>query len=373
MAIKAYSYSRLRTYEECPAAYRSMLDRLPKDEPRVMVVGQFAHQAIEDYVKKCFATEVPSDAGLIPVVLGRLKKCPEPIKNDVRRILERFVETYEVRLEQPDLETRRAFTARWKPTEWFGRDVRFRAVLDLVEVLGDGAVRITDWKTGWKVPRRSEAEENGQLQIYAHVASLIYPEARTFRLRIWYVRQAYTHEFELDRGDIDHVREDLERRMAVADAETEFAARPGEHCERCLYRRGCAVYRAAGRSSDMPEETRELAAEWCVLKARVKDMEDMLRARIEDEGPLEQPGGTVLGYQAQRTVKIADAEAAVAELLEAGVQRASIWSELGLSKTAVEKLLRRAGERERIAPFLERHGVISVRSVFRVHKADTGS
>jgi CRISPR/Cas system-associated exonuclease Cas4 (RecB family) len=370
--MSAYSYSRLRTYADCPAALKLQLDKAPSERPAPMIIGGLAHEAIENYIRRCHRQKTPSDAALIDEIVPSLSGIG-PYESDVRGLLDRFAATFQVFLSEPDLETKRAFTRSWKPTTWFGKGVRFRAVMDLIEVTDTGdEVVITDWKTGWKIPPRSELEEDLQLRIYAYIASLLYPKAEQFTCRLWYVRPAFAYEFELFREDLGDVREDLERRMAAIDAEQKWTATPGDHCQGCLYRRSCDHYRRAGLG-EIPDNTAELAAEYFLVKARQKDLESALKARVEAEGPLEQSGGKVLGFQAQEQVKIVETKAAVKELDRLGVPGPAIWDSLSLSKTAVEKLLRKAEQREHIPAFLEDHGQVSIRSVFKSHKPKGGA
>jgi len=370
--MNAWSYSRLRLIEECPYAYKLMLDKAPKEEPGYLIVGQQAHEALERYVRACHEAGVPSDAGVIPEIVAGLKRCPEAMRGEVGGLLERFAATFVVDLMSPSLETRRAFTRTWRPTDWFGRDVRFRAVIDCQDEPTTGTVRIRDWKTGWKVPSRTEFEEDGQTLIYAFIASIEKPKAVEFVCEAWYVRTAFAHEAELTVDDLDGVREDLERRMAAADAVTDFSARPGEHCQRCLYRRSCAAYQVAvGR--DVPDETPAIADLYHLLKARLKDVETALRTRIEAEGPLDVGDGKALGFQPQETWKITDVEAAVAGLLQSGIAKPDVWRALSLSKSEFEKLLRRADKKHLIEDGLRRWGQKSIRSVFRVHNIGGGA
>jgi RecB family exonuclease len=371
--MRRYSHSALRNYDACPLQHKLQRAGADEDLPPWLLMGRYGHEVIETYLLDCHSAHVPSDAALIDPILEDLDTMPVAIEDDVRAVCLQFAAAYVVDLHDPNVEAKYAFDRDWNKVAWKDESARFRAVLDLIDVLPDGTVVITDWKLGWRVPSKADAEAEGQLHRYAFIASLLYPEAIEFRMRLHYARANYAHEWDVHRDELGYVREDLERRMDAIDADDTFEATPGDHCEKCFQRRSCQKYRDAGFAAAIPGNTAELAAEYHLVKAKLADLNTALRARIESEGPLEQPGGKVLGFQNQEQVKIVDVQDAVNDLrMNAEVAGADIWAALSLSKTAAEKLLRKAGRKELIPEFLAEHGQVTVKSVFKSHKPKGG-
>lgn len=383
--MRAYSYSALTLFEGCPLSWKlKYLDRVPEEPSRPMQVGAAAHAAIEIYLEQLAGAGIPSDAGIIPAVLDDTRvdgKTPiaAALREEVAGLLYKFAETFafDPKEGRPDLEAKLAFDAKWRPVAWFSRKppVRFRAVTDWRAVKGD-TVRIRDWKTGFKIEPTSEVEDADQLRIYAFAMSVVYPDADTFEVSLWHVRFGFEQgPFTYHREDLDDVREDLERRMAAADeaeAAGEFPATPGDQCLRCSYRRQCPAYRASARDEEIPDDPVELAQAFALSKARTKALESAVKDRCAEE-PIALPGGKLLGFVGQDRVSIVDTEAAVTDLLENGVRREDLWRELNLSKTAAEKLLKGAGNRELIKPFLDAHGKVQTISVLKETKAGKGA
>ncbi len=364
--MRAYSYSQMRQFADCRLAWKlAKIDKVPEEKSLPMLVGGACHSAIEAYSEACWRSRLPSDAAIIPEIVAGIrgddkKPVSAEIRTEVVALMEKFAGSFAVIGSELQFEGQMAFTPDWSPAEWFGKDVRFRAIADLMDFDRAGEkVSVTDFKTGWKIDPSSEVEDNLQLRIYALAAALKAPWASEFRVRLWHVRFAYEQgPFVIHRDEIDGIRAEVEERMAEMDAETEFAASPGEHCQRCGFRRSCPAYKASGRTEEIPEDSRELAAAFAFAKARVKVLEEAVKARVS-VAPIELGNGKVLTFVGEQKTEVVQLEPLVRALLNVGVTKGDVWSEMSLSKTAVEKLLRKVGRKEMAADLLRQYGEVS--------------
>lgn len=370
----AWSESGLNTVEGCPKARRLKKAKVPVDLGDALRIGAVAHDAIEKYIDRCVRNGVPEMIEEIPaIVWGCSEKASEKIRKEVLDLLTTFADRFPVKVSNPETEVAAAFDANWRRVGWNDWDtVRWRAKLDLVERFPD-AIRITDWKTGWKLPTRKESEEASQLRSYAFVASRLYPAINVFRIRYYFVRSGFEHEFELHRDELHGIAEDLKRRMERADrlAATDTAT-PGPNCEGCFYRRSCDRYREV-LADGIPDETKDLAETYLLLKAKTKDVEAAIKARIEAEGPVDVGDGKLLGFHPSERWGIDEPQAGIGRLLELGVSGAAIYREISLSKTAIGKLLKgqfpEREEREKhLFAFLRSYGATSGQTRFEAKK-----
>lgn len=370
----AYSESTLATYESCPRALHYKRRRLMISGSRPLDVGKLGHNGIEVYLRELMKLDLPQDAALIPGIAASLTldkgQVPtEGLRAEALMLLSTFAESYAFEnREGAQVELALAFDEDWRRCGWEDwATCRFRAKIDLLQPIDEEIISITDWKTGFKVPGRAELEAGTQLRTYAFLVSLLFPKAKEIRLKYLYVRSRWDHEFILFREELEDVREDLERRMERADRETDFKAFPGDQCEHCFYRRHCDAYRKAGRD-DVPEDTEELATYFYLLKARLKDVEATLKARVEAEGGVSVSGGKVLNFHPTKRWSIPHVKATIGELLEFGVDPESIYRELSLSKTALTRLLKSVGKRDEVDRLLSTHGALSHANRFEARK-----
>jgi len=370
----AYSESTLATFESCARALHYKRKRLVASTSRPLDLGKLGHNGIEAYLGALRESGLPQDAGIIPSVAAKLTldkgvAPAEDLRAEAKELLETFAGSYlfENR-EGTVIEAALAFDDEWSRCGWEDWSIcRFRGKLDLMEPLGDDVVRVTDWKTGFKVPSRAELEAGTQLRTYAFLTSLLFPKATEFRLVYFYVRSRWAHEFILHREELEDVREDLERRMSRADAETDFKASPGDQCEGCFYRRHCDAYRKAGRD-EIPEETEALATAYYLLKARLKDVETALKKRVETEGAVSVSGGKELNYYPVESWSIDDVKRTIGKLLELGVEPDRVYDEITLSKAALTRLLKSVNKKDELDDFLTRFGSVSARNRFEARK-----
>ena len=104
--VKAWSYSRLADYEQCPAKFKyKHIDRLPDPGSAAMQRGSDIHKAGENFLK------------------GKGKLTPE------YKYFKK--EMAELKQLSPLVEQQWGFTANWEQTGWFGNDTWLRIVCDV--------------------------------------------------------------------------------------------------------------------------------------------------------------------------------------------------------------------------------------------------
>jgi hypothetical protein len=378
MPKNAYSYSALRGFEECPATMLYKRKRFPKEESFALLVGKFAHAGIEEYLRSLRESGLPQDPTIVPDVVRELSaddRTPsDRVRMEVANLLSKFASEFvATTLVEPELELELAFDERWHPVGWRDWDVvRWRAKVDVFDRPEPGVLRVTDWKTGWKIPTREERENDPQLPSYAFCASLVAPEIEEFRLRHYFVRAGIEFEQTFYRDDLSGVRQELEARMRRADQETKFDHRPGPWCGGCFYRKSCPGYRKAGLAETFPEEGDALADLFYLLRAKTADVEAALKERVEREGPVVLSDGRVLNFYPTERWSIDETKLAIGELLEMGVEAERIYDSLSLSKTALGKLVGKVAERgkkgEVVDRLLRSYGSVSHSNRFEPRK-----
>lgn len=129
----ALSYSRLSTFEQCPAKFDYLyVTKRVKDEDNIHTVfGSRVHEKLENAGKH----------GGVGVVLGDMHLDPEiaPFLPLVQRILDQPGEKL--------FEHQMALTVAREPCDWFAPEVWLRGIADVLIINGKTAAAL-DWKTG---------------------------------------------------------------------------------------------------------------------------------------------------------------------------------------------------------------------------------
>jgi RecB family exonuclease len=143
MKLTAWSPSRLKTYEACPAqAKYKFIDKLPEPASPHLDRGTMLHKACEEYVN---GVRTAIDPELSAIVLT-LKNLRAKFKKGKAKV-----------------ELSLAVNNKWEPVDWFHPKTYARFKIDVVELAPKKAMLITDWKTG---QFRPSDEYKEQLELY---------------------------------------------------------------------------------------------------------------------------------------------------------------------------------------------------------------
>lgn len=210
--IKAWSFSRWSTYEECPAkAKYAYLDRLPQPDSPALARGQEVHAKAEGYVRGTIA-ELPSEFDDFASDFAELKK-----ELDVA------------------VEEEWAFTSDWEPTGWFEKGPKAawcRVKVDARVRKDDGAVvKVIDHKTGRVYPYHDK-----QMELYALGALLMFPTAEVVETELWYLDQGKVDGLEFSATERDELIATWEDRVRPMLTDTTFGATPSpKACRFCPF------------------------------------------------------------------------------------------------------------------------------------------
>lgn len=166
--IKAWSFSRLMNYEECPyRVYLSSVEKLPMpeiDDPaHPLIRGNRIHDEAERFVK--------GEAELTP---------------DLKKFEDRLTWAREEYAEgNVNVEEEWGFNNEWGVTGYWDDDVWNRTKLDLMIRLDEKAALIVDHKTGKKFG--NEVKHISQGQLYVVTTFLKFPELENIRVEFWYL------------------------------------------------------------------------------------------------------------------------------------------------------------------------------------------
>ncbi|MBM4285697.1 MAG: PD-(D/E)XK nuclease family protein [Deltaproteobacteria bacterium] len=334
---KQYSFSRLDLYDRCPWAYKTVhLDGVPRAESEPLFIGRTLHEMVETYLKRLFEHGRQTDWEWAE------KHAAGFDHPEVLAIWSRFVNSFLLprNLEAWGVEARLAFNCKWQPTAW-SRGY-FRMVLDWHFRQGNMAV-ICDWKTSRVIPQT--VEKDLQLLTYGWgLRQAVYPQAGEILLRLHFLRYGKEVEVFMSPAELQEVPDTLMDKISRIEREKHFDPKPGSFCSHCGVTAHCPVMaQALAPVEVLAPATREQAEKAAALLLTLRNMEKELTGRLKDWvkafGPV-QVGDMQFG-PAETVSYDFDPQQVTAVLLEAGLSREEVWPLLSVTKTSLEKGLRK--------------------------------
>lgn len=213
--VKAWSFSTLQQYLECPAKVRfSKLDKIAEPKNQHLERGIALHEQCETFLRDPLA-QLPAELAKI-----HLQLC-------------------ELRLAHAVPEAEFAFRVDWSPCDWFAKDCWLRVKADAVvppKADGDGRMLIADFKSG-KL-REAHAEYDLQLELYALAGFLMYPLAEVVDTQLIFIDAGITLESDapFTRDMVPHLKQKWEAAAKPLLMDETFSPRPSaQACKWCFY------------------------------------------------------------------------------------------------------------------------------------------
>lgn len=203
-----WSYSRLKNFETCPKRYYNIdvEKKFKEEESEQLAYGDQLHKAMAERLT------------------GAKTPLPEPFK--------KFEKWAERTLKGPGtilVEQQMAITeSLTKASSWFGDDVWFRGVGDVVKINGPVCLAI-DWKTG-KI-----LEDGVQLALLAQCIFAHHPEVQAIRTEFVWLKEDATTRADFRRGDMAAVWAGLLPRVTTlknAHEAMDFPPNPSGLCRK---------------------------------------------------------------------------------------------------------------------------------------------
>jgi hypothetical protein len=363
-----YSWSALEMFfgndawSGCPYAYKKVrIDKIPRADNEAKSRGEILHRLIADYLNRLIhyghATDWEWAQGATP----------GEVPADVPEIWQRFYENFVLPpMEAPGVERKLAFNRSWEPVNFFAPDAFFRLVVDLT-FRQDGLAIVVDWKSNRVIPET--IEKNLQLKIYGWgVKKALYPDAQEVLLRLHFLRYGAEREILLAPGDLAGVPQELEEKITIIEAEKHFDPRPGSFCGWCGVTAHCPVMSQALIPMEiLAPVSQEQAVKAATLLLAIEEMSKTLKDRLKEwvmkYGALV-VGDLIYGPIISTSYDL-DPQAVTQQLLDAGLDRDQVWGLLGITKTSLERGLKKLKRKELIGQILaQAEGKITERIQF---------
>ncbi|CAB4143231.1 PD-(D/E)XK nuclease superfamily [uncultured Caudovirales phage] len=216
--ITAWSYSRLSTYNECPAKFKfKNIDKLPEPAGPAMARGAEIHEMADKWVKAPKEGPLPAELSQFDVEFKQLRE----------------LKSYGLQTEMQV-----AFTAGWKVTGWFDKDAWCRVILDafVPADMDTKTVKPIDYKTG-----KIRGTYGEQMELYDLAGLILDPKAVKSVSELWFLDHGQivdSSDTPVLRKDVPKLQKKWEGKVKRLLNDTRFDPTPsGDACKYCHFKK----------------------------------------------------------------------------------------------------------------------------------------
>ncbi len=295
---KHLSFSRLSRFETCPLSFRfHYIDKRRAEPGPPLKFGKLVHAVLEVLVREHMEDErtgpLSEERALELFRQGWAKEGLTGMElfEEGLEILGAFVR------DQGDLDHRDVLAIE---KEFHLQVGRFTVLgfIDRVDWVDDETVEVIDYKTNRVLFTREEVDHSLQMSLYDLAARQIWPWVKNVRLTFHMLRHGVRMRTERTPEQLAAARAYVETLGAMTEEATDFPARLNSNCVWCDHKQHCPAYADAlkGKRDVVCEDTADLEAVARereevarlakVLYARKKELEDVLKAHLEDHDEL---------------------------------------------------------------------------------------
>lgn len=265
------SPSRAGDFKTCPLRYRlRVLDRLPEQPSADAVRGTVVHKVLEDlFDLPATDRTAPAAAGMVEAAWAFVQEAEPAVGSlfapedaaglaawltSCRTVLARYFQLEDPTVLEP------ADRELYVETQ-LSDGLLLRGIIDRVDVAPDGAIRITDYKTGRSAGEQYEARALFQLRFYALVLYRMHGVVPSV-LRLMYLGNGETLSYSPDLADLLATeRVVLALRDAIRLAHETGAWQPQRSfaCSWCSFKQYCPEF--GGTPPPLPQEVAQEVAQ----------------------------------------------------------------------------------------------------------------
>lgn len=365
MKYTPYSHSKIQT-GYCPFAFKkryiehdSGISRGNSD------FGGMIHLIIADVIK---AQVSEKEYSLVDLINKHITHNLLPRMQEIQEVLEIFRMRFKFnKVNVVGIEERMAVDENGNEATW--DDSWYRGIIDLIEIDGTHGI-ITDHKTQFNIFSQADMDSNDQMTGYCYLAHKIYPQLKTFTIRIYFARYGAYRSTTRELKDLELMEQRLGISIEKIEQIEEWVPIAGAGCVFCDYISECplAQYDPKGTDIQMVTTHAQAIEQARLLRVREeqnKKSKELLQAYCSVHGPVETSGDYAYGYVDSQSegwnIK------SLKEILEKNGHELTDY--VNVHKASVKKLIKSAKRLDPdLADSLESIAVEEIKTSFRGHK-----
>ncbi len=351
--VSGIRYSALNAMHSCPLnAFLIYGDeKLQGRQNEFATLGIVLHDILDDYAKHCYKNKIDTDyIELEKIKYKHFCKLAEDQIADANNIYEEVKGNFNFNtinnFKNVLIEKRFKIDSKFNPTE-SNDDWYLSGAIDIVYA-DDDTIYAEDYKSVRSIYTKSYMAQSLQKKIYCLLLFKHFPKIDTIQFAFNFIRYGYRSDWMTTTRESlealeDEIRAECETFEALVSEPVPPDPTPSGFCMLCPIRGKCKAYDNAFADFEQIEtedDAKELYQQLVLAKHKTKSMEEMLKWWIDHNHALEFKYETY-GPQVYEETKFKDPQRLFEILTEAQVPIGAVYETISVSKTNVEKLIKK--------------------------------
>ena len=295
------SYSALETFKQCPQKYKfKIIDKIKVPKLKEAVFGNTIHETL-----KYFHSTSPVSPTLNDL-LNYYKEIWNSEPFDEQEDLIYFSEGvkmlknyYQHFLKEKDkfvvLDTESRFEIPIENPET-GQKCTLVGIIDRIDKLSDGSIRVVDYKTTKRLPSQTEADKNLQFSLYCLAVLRRWPKLKeekpeNIKLSFHYLKHNEILTTQRTQAQLKEVEEEVWQRISEIE-KSDFRPTPSVLCDWCGYKNICPMWKHKYSEPKVEDqEVKQAIEEFLNLKEqnqknnqRIKELKELINKYLDQQG-----------------------------------------------------------------------------------------
>jgi len=357
-STKGARYSALHSTSQCPLwGWLVYNKKLSGSKNSFAKLGIAVHEFLEAYGKHCLATKQDTDYTAADEMKFKfMTGINEDQTTDYMNIIETIKSTFnwseKISNGEVFLERRLAVNSAFEPISENDPNPYLSGGIDVIHIVDNDDEKmalVEDYKTVRSIYTQQFMVDSLQRIIYSALVFAHFPEVNIVAFTFSFVRYGAKHDpIYMSREELEDVhlriREEIARFQEVMAEKEQPEPCAGAHCVLCENKGHCPAYKNAYHAEDQindVEDAKRVYQNMRLCGVRAKELETSLKTWID------QNGNVTLKYeeygpQPYEKTEFNDLAKLIELLKNAGVPLGAIYEQMSLSKTGLDKILKKA-------------------------------
>ena len=276
-----YSYSKLKTYLDCPQLFKfKYIDEIKMlEEPEYFIIGRLKHEILKESYLWCLKNKKGNVEEITRLYQGIFSRYNFDMEKEeqIKEEMDNYLSGKEFLLEPvPEIECKIAIDGREKSCDFWDEKCWLRGIIDVMR-RDQHQAKIIDYKTGYSFYR-----DKFQMDFYAYLVRKLFPDLQRLQVEFDFINFDWQKTYEIDLYNIEDIGDRIKGMIDKVEGDWEYKPQVGSKCQSCGYWEYCEAFK--GRGLKIQEDRSQVLETVIIMEKKMKELKEILKNHCEKYG-----------------------------------------------------------------------------------------